>query len=64
VAEIKRLRDKLSSYYQISLKTPTPALADSINKTSIRISDLERGVNSKLGKATLLKPVRRKFKRN
>jgi CHAT domain-containing protein len=58
VAEIKRLRDKLSSYYQLSLKTPTPALADSINKTSIRISDLERAVNSKLDKATLLKPVR------
>jgi CHAT domain-containing protein len=58
VAEIKRLRDKLSSYYQVSLKTPTPALADSINKTSIRISDLERAVNLKLDKTTLLKPVR------
>lgn len=58
VAEIKRLRDKLSSYYQLSLKTPTPALADSINKTSIRISDLERAVNLKLDKTTLLKPVR------
>lgn len=58
VAEIKRLRDKLSSYYQLSLKTPTPALADSINKASIRISDLERAVNLKLDKTTLLKPVR------
>jgi CHAT domain-containing protein len=58
VAEIKRLRDKLSSYYQLSLKTPTPALADSINKASIRISDLERVVNLKLDKTTLLKPVR------
>jgi CHAT domain-containing protein len=58
IAEIKRLRDKLSSYYQLSLKAPTPALADSISKTSIRISDLEGAVNLKLDKTTLLKPVR------
>jgi hypothetical protein len=57
VAEIKRLRDKLTSYYQLSLKNPTSALADSINTTSIRINDLERTVNKKLGATSLLKPV-------
>lgn len=57
VAEIKRLRDKLASYYQFSLKNPTPALADSINSTSIRISDLERTVNKKLGTTNLLTSV-------
>lgn len=57
VAEIKRLRDKLASYYQLSLKNPTDALADSINSTSIRINDLERTVNKKLGTTNLLKSV-------
>ena len=58
LAEIRRLRDKLSSFYQLSLKSPVPSLIDSINRTSIRINDLERTVNKKLGTTNLLKPVR------
>lgn len=58
LAEIKRLRDKLASFYQLSLKSPVPSLIDSINKTSIRINDLERTVNKKLGTTNLLKPIR------
>jgi hypothetical protein len=58
VLQIRRLRDKLAAFYQLSLKTPGPAIADSISKTSLKISDLERKVNEKLGVVTdLLKPV-------
>jgi CHAT domain-containing protein len=58
LAEIRRLRDKLASFYQLSLKNPVPSLLDSINRTSIRINDLERTVNKKLGTTNLLKPIR------
>ncbi len=58
LAEIRRLRDKLTAFYQISAKTPTQALKDSINRTAIRVADLERVVNMKLGTSDLLKPVR------
>ncbi len=58
LAEIRRLRDKLASFYQLSLKSPVPSLIDSINRTSIRINDLERTVNKKLGTTNLLKPIR------
>ncbi|MFZ6013943.1 MAG: CHAT domain-containing protein, partial [Bacteroidota bacterium] len=59
IAQIRRLRDKLAAFYQVNLKSPNPALSDSINRYSIRINDLERKVNEKLGTATdILKPVR------
>jgi CHAT domain len=58
INQIRKLRDKLSSFYQLSLKNPAPALADSINKVSVRINELERKVNEKLGALTdPLKPV-------
>lgn len=58
LAEIRRLRDKLTAFYQVSAKAPTSALTDSINRTAIRVADLERAVNMKLGTSDLLKPVR------
>lgn len=58
ISQIRKLRDKLAAFYQLSLKNPTPAIADSINRTSIRISELERKVNEKLGLVSNpLKPV-------
>jgi len=56
IAEIKRLRDKLSAFYQ---QPPgNPATADSINRISVRIGDLERAVNLKLVAVNIIKPVR------
>jgi len=58
VSQIRKLRDKLAAFYQLSLKNPTSAITDSINRTSIRINELERKVNEKLGMATNpLKPI-------
>lgn len=58
VNQIRKLRDKLSGFYQLSLKTPNPAISDSINKVSFRINELERKVNEKLGTpADVLKAV-------
>ena len=58
ITQIRKWRDKLAAFYQLSLKTPNPSLTDSINKVSIRINELERKVNEKLGAPTnLLKPV-------
>ncbi len=58
VLQIRKLRDRLAAFYQLSLKMPGPAMADSISRTSLKISDLERKVNEKLGVVTdLLKPV-------
>lgn len=56
IAEIKRLRDKLSAFYQQPLGNP--ATADSINRLSVRIGDLERAVNLKLVAVNIIKPVR------
>lgn len=56
IAEIKRLRDKLSAFYQ---QPPgNPATTDSINRISVRIGDLERAVNLKLVAVNIIKPVR------
>jgi predicted Zn-dependent protease with MMP-like domain len=56
IAEIKRLRDKLSAFYQ---QPPgNLATADSINRLSVRIGDLERAVNLKLVAVNIIKPVR------
>ena len=56
IAEIKRLRDKLAAFYQ---QPPgNPATADSINRLSVRIGDLERAVNLKLVALNIMKPVR------
>jgi len=56
IAEIKRLRDKLAAFYQ---QPPgNPATADSINRLSVRIGDLERAVNLKLVAVNIMKPVR------
>ncbi|NOT73965.1 MAG: CHAT domain-containing protein [Cyclobacteriaceae bacterium] len=58
IAMIRKLRDKVAAFYQLSLKSSNPAMADSINRISIRINDLERKVNEKLGTVTdILKPV-------
>ncbi|MBX2913694.1 MAG: CHAT domain-containing protein [Cyclobacteriaceae bacterium] len=55
IAEIKRLRDELSAFYQ---QPPgNPAIADSINRISVRIGDLERAVNLKLVAVNIIKPV-------
>ncbi|MBX2898983.1 MAG: CHAT domain-containing protein [Cyclobacteriaceae bacterium] len=56
IAQIKRLRDKLSAFYQ---QPPgNPATVDSINRISVRIGDLERAVNLKLVAVNILKPIR------
>ncbi|HWA35288.1 MAG TPA: CHAT domain-containing protein, partial [Cyclobacteriaceae bacterium] len=58
VQQIRKLRDKLAAFYQLSLKNPGPSIADSISRTSLKISDLERKVNEKLGVVTdVLKTV-------
>lgn len=56
IAEIKRLRDKLARFHQQA--SGSPAILDSVNRTSVRIADLERAVNLKLAAITVLKPVR------
>lgn len=56
IAEIKRLRDKLSAFYQ--QPQGNPAIVDSINRLSVRIGDLERAVNLKLVAVNIIKPVR------
>ncbi|CAN5458234.1 hypothetical protein BH09BAC3_BH09BAC3_15420 [soil metagenome] len=58
IAQIRKLRDKVAAFYQLSLKSPISGISDSINKNSIRINELERKVNEKLGTITdLLKNV-------
>lgn len=58
ISQIRKLRDKLAAFYQLSLKSPTQAIADSINHVSIRINELERKVNEKLGAISdPLKPI-------
>lgn len=58
IGQIRKLRDKLSAFYQLSLKSPTPSISDSINRVSIRINELERKVNEKLGAISdPLKPI-------
>lgn len=56
IAEIKRLRDKLSAFYQQPPGNPTTT--DSINRLSVRIGNLERAVNLKLVAINIIKPVR------
>lgn len=58
IARIRKLRDKLAAFYQLNLKSPSAALGDSISRTSLRITDLERRINEKLGSVgQLLEPV-------
>ena len=58
IREIRKLRDKLAAFYQLHVKNPTPALADSVNKYSVKINDLERKVNEIIGATDdVLKPV-------
>lgn len=58
ISQIRRLRDKLAGLYQLSLKAPSTSISDSINRASVRINELERNVNEKLGTVpNLLKPV-------
>jgi len=58
IRKSRKLRDKLAAFYQLSLKSPNPAITDSINRNSIRINELERKINEKIGViADLLKPV-------
>jgi tetratricopeptide (TPR) repeat protein len=58
IQNIRKLRDKLAAFYQINQKNPTTAITDSINRYSIKINEMERGINEKLGAASdVLKPV-------
>lgn len=58
LAQVRKLRDKLAAFNQQFATTQQPALADSINRMTTRIGELEQSINLKLVPINLIKPVR------
>lgn len=58
LAQVRKLRDKLAAFNQQFATRQQPALADSINRITIRIGQLEQSINLKLVPINLIKPVR------
>jgi CHAT domain-containing protein len=58
IRKVRELRDKLATYYQIQSNSPNAALKDSIARISVKVNEMERRVNEKLGDSPdILKPV-------
>lgn len=57
LAQVRKLRDKLAAFNQQFSSTQQPALADSINRITIRIGALEQSINLKLVPINLVKPI-------
>lgn len=58
LAQVRKLRDKMAAFSQQFSNTRQPALADSINRITTRIGELEQSINLKLVPINLIKPVR------
>ncbi len=57
IREVRSLREKLSAFYQLTIKSPNVSLMDSVSRLSLRISQMERAINEKLPPTQIWKSV-------